>query len=112
PLSRSDLVLWPDSEVPTARPVSPLIEIDLPCRRSEWHGSFLIHNRHLDGLASATSRSLVSNLDRPHLVLLCASPGALALPAVQSTLPPWRMAGRRCRPDRETDRERKARARI
>ena len=26
---------WPDSEAPTARPASPLIEVDLPFRRSE-----------------------------------------------------------------------------
>jgi hypothetical protein len=30
----------PDSEAPTAGPAGPLIEVDLPCRRSEWHGSF------------------------------------------------------------------------
>src|SRR5215831_15256305 len=29
-----------DPEVPTARPAGPLTEVDLPCRRSEWHGSF------------------------------------------------------------------------
>jgi hypothetical protein len=70
------------------------------------------NNRHLDGIASATRRSLVSNLDRRHPVLACASLGALASPAVQSTLPPFRMVGRRCRPGPETDRERRARARI
>src|SRR5215467_15622072 len=31
----SDLVLWPDLEVPTAGPAGPLTEVDLPCRRSE-----------------------------------------------------------------------------
>src|SRR5260370_40395070 len=30
---------WPDSEAPTSGPAGPLPEIDLPCRRSEWHGS-------------------------------------------------------------------------
>jgi hypothetical protein len=30
----------PDPEVPTAGPAGPLIEVDLPCRRNEWHGSF------------------------------------------------------------------------
>src|SRR6516225_8405682 len=30
----------PDPEVPTAGSAGPLIEVDLPCRRSEWHGSF------------------------------------------------------------------------
>jgi hypothetical protein len=35
-----DVAYWPDSEVPTDGPVGPLIEVDLPCRRSEWHGSF------------------------------------------------------------------------
>jgi hypothetical protein len=30
----------PDSEAPTAGPAGPLIEVDLPYRRSEWHGSF------------------------------------------------------------------------
>ena len=39
-LERSDFVLWPDSEVPTDGPAGPLIEVDLPCRRSEWHGHF------------------------------------------------------------------------
>src|SRR5260370_21491915 len=32
---------WPDSEAPTAGPAGPLTEGDLPCRRSELHGSFL-----------------------------------------------------------------------
>jgi ABC-type nitrate/sulfonate/bicarbonate transport system permease component len=31
---------WPDPEAPTASPAGPLTEVDLPCRRSEWHGSF------------------------------------------------------------------------
>src|SRR5229473_1902672 len=31
---------WPDSEAPTPGPAGPLTEVDLPCRRSEWHGSF------------------------------------------------------------------------
>jgi hypothetical protein len=31
---------WPDSEAPTGGPAGPLTEVDLPCRRSEWHGSF------------------------------------------------------------------------
>jgi len=39
-LERSDFVLWPDPEVPTAGPASPLTDVDLPCRRSEWHFSF------------------------------------------------------------------------
>jgi len=30
----------PDPDAPTSDPASPLIEVDLPCRRSEWHGSF------------------------------------------------------------------------
>src|SRR6516225_7749633 len=30
--------LWPDPEVPTAGPAGPPMEVDLPCRRSEWHG--------------------------------------------------------------------------
>jgi len=29
-LERSDFVPWPDSEVPTAGPAGPLIEVDLP----------------------------------------------------------------------------------
>jgi hypothetical protein len=39
-LERSDFVPWPDPEVTTVGPAGPLIEVDLPCRRSEWHGSF------------------------------------------------------------------------
>jgi hypothetical protein len=31
---------WSDPEVPTAGPAGPVIEVNLPCRRSEWHGSF------------------------------------------------------------------------
>jgi hypothetical protein len=31
---------WPDPEAPTAGPAGPLTEVDLPCRRNEWHGSF------------------------------------------------------------------------
>ena len=30
----------PDSEAPTPGPAGPLTEVDLPSRRSEWHGSF------------------------------------------------------------------------
>jgi hypothetical protein len=30
----------PDSEVPTGGPAGPLTEVDPPCQRSEWHGSF------------------------------------------------------------------------
>ena len=29
-----------DPEAPTAGPAGPLAEVELPCRRSEWHGSF------------------------------------------------------------------------
>jgi hypothetical protein len=32
--------LWPDPGEPTAGPAGPLTEEDLPCLRSEWHGSF------------------------------------------------------------------------
>jgi hypothetical protein len=39
-ISPSRPILWPDSEAPTAGPAGPLAEVDLPCRRSEWHGSF------------------------------------------------------------------------
>ncbi len=35
-----DVCYWPDPEAPTAGPTGPLTEVDLPCRRSEWHGSF------------------------------------------------------------------------
>jgi hypothetical protein len=31
---------WPDPEAPTDGPAGPLPEVDLPCKRSEWHGSF------------------------------------------------------------------------
>src|SRR5215467_1621717 len=31
---------WPDPEVPTGGPAGPVTEVDLLCRRSEWHGSF------------------------------------------------------------------------
>src|SRR5712675_1788895 len=31
---------WPDPEALTASPAGPLTEVDLPCRRGEWHGSF------------------------------------------------------------------------
>ena len=31
---------WPDPEVRTVGSAGPLTEVDLPCRRSEWHGSF------------------------------------------------------------------------
>ena len=34
------VVQVPDSDAPTAGPAGPLTEVDLPCRRSEWHGSF------------------------------------------------------------------------
>src|SRR6266849_9189782 len=40
PYRASGLVHWPDPEAPTASPAGPLTEVDLPCRRSEWHGSF------------------------------------------------------------------------
>jgi hypothetical protein len=39
-LRRLIVCCWPDSEVPTGGPAGPLTEVDPPCQRSEWHGSF------------------------------------------------------------------------
>ena len=32
--------LWPDADAPATSQASPLTEVDLSCRRSQWHGSF------------------------------------------------------------------------
>src|SRR5260221_11875977 len=39
-LAVCDVGSWPDPEAPAAGPAGPLTEVDLPCRRSEGHGSF------------------------------------------------------------------------